>query len=138
MKVFIAGFDTETNTFSPIPTGYQSFVDGFMARGDATQQDPNYCSAQLHTWRRLAEARSWEVVEGLCTLAEPGGLITRPTYESLRDEILEGLRAALPVDMVLLALHGAMVADGYDDCEGDILERVRDIARPKSGGEPEP
>lgn len=130
MKVFIAGFDTETNTFSPIPTGYQSFVDGFMARGDATRQDPNYCSAQLHTWRRLAEARSWEVVEGLCTLAEPGGLITRPTYESLRDEILEGLRAALPVDMVLLALHGAMVADGYDDCEGDILERVRDIAGP--------
>src|SRR3546814_12110175 len=85
-------------TFSPIPTGYQSFVDGFMARGDATRQDPNYCSAQLHTWRRLAEARSWEVAEGLCTLAEPGGLITRPTYDSLRDEIREGLRAALPVD----------------------------------------
>jgi microcystin degradation protein MlrC len=128
MKVFIAGFDTETNTFSPIPTGYQSFVDGFMARGDATRQDPNYCSAQLHTWRRLAEARSWEVAEGLCTLAEPGGVITRPTYESLRNEILDGLRAAMPVDIILLALHGAMVADGYDDCEGDILERVRDIA----------
>jgi microcystin degradation protein MlrC len=130
MKVFIAGFDTETNTFSPIPTGYQSFVDGFMARGDATRQDPNYCSAQLHTWRRLAEARSWEVAEGLCTLAEPGGVITRPTYESLRNEILDGLRAAMPVDIVLLALHGAMVANGYDDCEGDILERVRDIAGP--------
>ncbi len=137
MKVFIAGFDTETNTFSPIPTGYQSFAEGFMARGNATRQAPNYCSAQLHTWRRLAEARGWEVVEGLCTLAEPGGVITRPTYESLRDEILDGLRAAMPVDIVLLALHGAMVADGYDDCEGDILKRVRDIAGPKAaiGGE---
>jgi len=27
--------------------------------------------------------------------------------------------------MVLLGLHGAMVADGYDDCEGDILARMR-------------
>jgi microcystin degradation protein MlrC len=36
----------------------------------------------------------------------------------------------MPVDIVLLALHGAMVANGYDDCEGDILERVRDIAGP--------
>lgn len=39
MKVFIAGLDTETNTFSPIPTGYQSFVDGFLARGDATRPE---------------------------------------------------------------------------------------------------
>lgn len=132
MKVLIAGLDTETNTFSPIPTGYQSFLDGFLARGDATRREPNYCSAQLHVWRRRAEARGWQVVEGLCSLAEPGGVVTRPTYEALRDEILDGLRAAMPVDIVLLALHGAMVADGYDDCEGDILSRVRDIVGPKA------
>ena len=36
----------------------------------------------------------------------------------------------MPVDAVLLNLHGAMVADGYDDCEGDILARVRAIVGP--------
>ncbi len=132
MRVFIAGLDTETNTFSPIPTGRQSFVDGFMAHGDATRQAPNYCSTQLHVWRRRAEARGWGVVEGLCSLAEPGGIVTRPTYEALRDEILDNLRAAMPVDIVLLALHGAMVADGYDDCEGDILAHVRGIVGAKA------
>jgi Metallopeptidase family M81 len=25
----------------------------------------------------------------------------------------------------MLGLHGAMVADGYDDCEGDLLSRTR-------------
>ncbi|NJN83974.1 MAG: M81 family metallopeptidase, partial [Caldilineaceae bacterium] len=54
----------------------------------------------------------------------------RTVYESLRDEILDDLRAALPVDIVLLGLHGAMVADGYDDCEGDIVARVREIVGP--------
>ena len=32
--------------------------------------------------------------------------------------------------MVLLGLHGAMVADGYDDCEGDLLQKVRAIVGP--------
>jgi microcystin degradation protein MlrC len=45
----------------------------------------------------------------------------------LRDEILVALRAAMPVDIVLLPLHGAMVAEGYDDCETDIIARVREI-----------
>jgi microcystin degradation protein MlrC len=36
----------------------------------------------------------------------------------------------LPVDIVLLGLHGAMVARGYDDCEGDLIARVRALAGP--------
>ncbi len=48
----------------------------------------------------------------------------------MREEILDQLKAAMPVDGVLLGMHGAMVADGYDDCEGDMLERVRAIVGP--------
>ena len=38
----------------------------------------------------------------------------------------------MPVDAVILGLHGAMVAQGYDDCEGDILERARKLAGDKA------
>src|SRR5215470_15818921 len=127
MKVFIAGLDTETNTFAPIPTGRRAFAEGFIAHGDATRLPENYCSAQLHVWRRRAEARGWQVAESLCAFAEPGGTIVRPVYEELRDEILRDLERAMPIDMVILALHGAMVAESYDDCEGDILGRIRAI-----------
>jgi microcystin degradation protein MlrC len=41
--------------------------------------------------------------------------------------VLASCKAAMPVDGVVLGLHGAMVADGYDDCEGDLIERVRGI-----------
>jgi microcystin degradation protein MlrC len=132
MKVFIAGFDTETNTFAPIPTGYQNFVDAFLAHGDATSRPTNYCSNQLLIWRRGAEARGWDVAESICTYAEPGGRIVAPAYAKLRDELLDDLRRAMPVDVVLLALHGAMAAQGCDDCEGDILSRVREIVGPKA------
>jgi len=77
MKLFIAGLDTETNTFAPIPTGRRAFADGFVANGDATRQPENYCSAQLHVWRRLAEERGWMVAESLCAFAEPGGITVR-------------------------------------------------------------
>lgn len=132
MKVFIGGIDTETNTFAPIPTGYQNFAETFLAHGDATSQPVNYCSNQLLVWRRGAEARGWEVAEGLCTYAEPGGRIVASAYARLRDELLDDLRRAMPVDVVLLALHGAMAAEGCDDCEGDILARVRAIAGPRA------
>jgi microcystin degradation protein MlrC len=129
VKLFIAALDTETNTFAPLPTGAQAFAEGFVAHGDATRRPENYCSAQLHVWRRRAEALGWAVAESLCAYAEPGGITARPVYEGFREEILADLRQAQP-DVVLLALHGAMVADGYDDCEGDLLAAVRDVVGP--------
>ena len=75
----------------------------------------------LIVWRDRAREQGWSVVEGLAAFAQPAGGTTRSTYEALRDEILADLRKALPVDAVLLNLHGAMIADGYLDAEGDLL-----------------
>jgi len=77
-----------------------------------------------------ARERGWTLLEGMVASAQPGGTATRVAYETLRDELLGDLRRALPVDLVLLGLHGAMVADGYDDCEGDLLARVRALVGP--------
>ncbi|QQS12251.1 MAG: M81 family metallopeptidase [Rhodospirillales bacterium] len=131
MRVFIAGFGTETNMFVPFPTGRRAYEAFGIFRGDATKHPPSSFSGPLHVWRRDAEARGWAVVEGLLTFAAPSGTTVRRVYEDFRDEILESIRAAGPFDIVLLNLHGAMVADGYDDCEGDLLTRVRALVGPK-------
>ncbi|MCQ8783737.1 M81 family metallopeptidase [Mangrovibrevibacter kandeliae] len=125
MRVFTASLATETNTFSPVPTDRASFVAGFYAGPGEHPDTPTLCSSPVPILRRRGRAEGFEVVEGTACWAEPAGLIQRETYEGLRDEILDQLRAALPVDGVVLGLHGAMVAQGYDDPEGDLLERVR-------------
>jgi microcystin degradation protein MlrC len=130
-RLFIACLGTETNTFVPFPTGRRAFESREHFRGDATRHPATTFTAPLHRWRARAEAMGWQVHEGLATFAQPSGTTVRAVYESLRDELLAGLRAALPVDVVLLSLHGAMVADGYDDCEGDLLARVREIVGPE-------
>jgi microcystin degradation protein MlrC len=132
MRFFIAGLDTETNTFSPIPTGLESFAETLIAHGDATARPLNWCSSQLSVWRHLGEARGWTVIESLCAVAEPGGPTSRGVYEGFREEIENDLRTAGAIDFALFAFHGAMVADGYDDVEGDVLARVRALLGPQT------
>lgn len=130
MRIFCASLATETNTFSPLRTDMTDFSESFYARPGEHPETPTLCSAVFPVCRRRASAEGWTLIEGTATWAEPGGLINRSTWESLRDEILEQARAAMPVDAVVLGLHGAMVAEGYDDCEGDLLTRMRQIVGP--------
>lgn len=132
MKVFIASLSTETNSFSPLPTGRLSFEEGGVAHGDATRGPVTYASGPMHVWRDAAHACGWTVVESLTAHAQPAGPTVRAVYEDYRDEILRDLAAAMPVDVVLLSLHGAMIADGYEDCEGGLIARCREIAGPKA------
>jgi len=131
MRLFMAGLLTETNTFSPMPTGRASFMGRTYFRADASRQAPVWSNVPQIAWRRRAEADGIEVIESLAAAAQPAGTTVRSVYEELRDAILADLKAALPVDIVLMNMHGAMVAEGYDDCEGDTLARIRAIVGPR-------
>ena len=131
MKLFTALLGTETNTFSPFLTGMQNFEQTYLVRNGAHGDNPESIAVPLLRWRELAQAQGWAVHEGLAAFAVPAGMTIRTVYETLRDEVLADLRAAMPVDAVLLYMHGAMVAQGYDDCEGDLTACVRQIVGPQ-------
>jgi microcystin degradation protein MlrC len=130
MRVFTASLATETNTFSPLPTNRDAFLNAFYAPPGAHPATPTLCSAPIVVARRFAGAEGITLIEGTAAWAEPAGIVGRQTYEDLRDEILTQLQASMPVDVVLFGLHGAMVATGYDDCEGDFLAKARAIVGP--------
>jgi microcystin degradation protein MlrC len=131
MRVFTASLATETDTFSPMVTGEDAFRASFYAGPGEFGDEPRLFAGPLMAARKLGANNNWQVIEGTCTFAQPAGTVTRQAYELFREEILDQLRAAMPVDMVVLGLHGAMVADGYDDCEGDLLARVRRLVGPQ-------
>lgn len=130
MRLFVASLATETNTFSPIRVDRRAFEDAFYAAPGEHPDTPTLCSAPIVAARRRVKSDGFTLIEGTATWAEPAGLVARQTYEELRDEILGQLRAALPVDIAVFGLHGAMIAEGYDDCEGDFLQHVRNIVGP--------
>jgi len=131
MKVFSATLATETNTFAPLPTGLRAYTEGGRHAAGTHPDEPTLFSGPLWAARQRAAQHGLTLAEGLVAFAMPGGVTTRAAHETLRDELLADLRAAMPVDIVLLGLHGAMVADGCDDCEGDLLQRVREIVGPR-------
>ena len=127
MRLFVASLATETNTFSPVYTDLQDFRDNFYYPPGRHPDVPSLCSAPFIALREYRDRnpQAIEAIEGSAAWAEPGGVVNREAYLRLRDQILDQLREALPVDGVLLGLHGAMAAQGVDDCEGDLLAGVR-------------
>ena len=108
----------------------RGFEETLLVRGGLVGDDPASDALAQVRWKQMSKARGWDFVDSIFASSQPSGYILRWVYEKLRDEILADLQAAMPVDMVLLNLHGAMAAQGYDDCEGDLASRVRAIVGP--------
>lgn len=130
MRLFTAVLGTETNTFAPLPTGLAEFEKIEPTPGGPPDEVRHFFGQIVRAARERAARDGHEVLVGRGGFATPGGLTTRLAYETLRDNLLADLRAALPVDVVALGVHGAMIADGYDDAEGDLIARMREIVGP--------
>jgi microcystin degradation protein MlrC len=125
VRFFVAMVSHETNTFSPIRTD----------RGQFEARDLRYGGEILEAYRGTgtclggmidgAAARGVTLVPSLAASASPAGRVSKEFYAEARDRLVADLRAAGPLDGVLLDLHGAMVVEGVDDGEGDLLQAVR-------------
>ncbi len=126
MRIATGGISHETSTFAPTPTRLRDFEIGLgLFRGQdivARFRGTNNCTGGFIAG---ADKHGFELVPLLWTFAYPGGLIGRADYDVLKNEFLDRLARAGPVDGVLLDLHGAMVIEGIDDGDGDFIEGVR-------------
>lgn len=129
-RVAIAGFQHETNTFAPFPTTFDLFErrGGWpeLTRGDALIERFHGLNIPLSGF---ISACSHEMLPILWAGAEPGGYVEADAFDTITNEIVDGVRAANP-DAVYLDLHGAMVTEAHDDAEAEILRRVRAVTGP--------
>ncbi|HEY0300625.1 MAG TPA: M81 family metallopeptidase, partial [Rhizomicrobium sp.] len=131
MKFYCASISHETSRFSPIPTNLDSYREGGLYL-PSTGEGADLLGEALDgtDWVSLLRALGHEAVCGPLASAQPSRPTAKAAYQLIKRELLETLRAALPLDGVLLFLHGAQVAEDVDDCEGDILTAVRAIVGP--------
>ncbi len=114
-RIAIGGIRHEANTFSPIRTGYGDF---HIFRGRELLDE---------AVRGVDGADQVDFAPLFGASALPSGPVTREAYLQLKDELLAGLRDALPVDGVYLDLHGAMEVEGVGDGESDLIASVRAV-----------
>jgi len=130
-RIAVGGFLHETNTFAPTKATYADFVHGggwpSMARGAAVLKVMRNINVGLAGFVAAAEANGWELAPTISAAASPCAHVTRDAYERIVTEMIEGIRTAGPIDAVYLDLHGAMVSEHFDDGEGEVLRRVREV-----------
>jgi microcystin degradation protein MlrC len=131
VRIAVGQLCQESNTFNPLPTTRQDFEEFGILRGREVVErmaDTNELGGFIQSLRAWPERPE---IAGLVRLfAWPGGAATRDAFAWLRLDLLDALCAVLPVDAVLLALHGALVAERAPDVEGEMLRAVRGIIGP--------
>jgi len=131
LRIALGGISHETNTFALVATGYQQFERSGILRGEAIRGQHKTALTTIAGFLELEEDESIELVPLMYANTNPSGTITADAFERLTGELLELLRAQGPWDAVLLALHGAAVADGIPETDGEIVARVRRLVGPK-------
>ena len=131
-RIAIAGFQHETNTFSPILTPYETFKHGgaWPAMKHAAEVIETLSGLNLPMGGFIDEGDDFDLVPLLWTFAEPGGYVTDDAFDRITAMIVDGVRDAGELDGIYLDLHGAMVTQSHNDGEAEILRRLREVVGP--------
>ena len=120
---------TECNHLGGQPTTLERFsIVGELRRGDEIL---TMTSGGMGGALPLLRERDCEIAPLLLAETCPGAPLTRECYDTLKSDLLERLRAAMPVDGVTLSLHGSAAVDDEPDLEGDLLQSIREIVGDK-------
>jgi microcystin degradation protein MlrC len=130
VRIFLAMLSHETNTFSNVPTDRGQFEARDLSYGGEIIEAYRGTGTCLGGMIGAAERLGVTLLPSVAASASPAGHVTRDIYEHVKERMLTDLEAAGRLDGVLLDLHGAMVPEGLDDGEGDIIAAVRRAVGP--------
>lgn len=132
LRILVAGFQHETNTFAPAPASYDNFVRGemfpAMSRGNALHELEEVNIA-IGGFMRAMKDPTIKLLPVIWAGASPSDRVTSEAFESIAGEIVDAARALSP-NAIYLDLHGAMVTERFDDGEGELLRRLREAVGP--------
>ena len=133
LKIAVAKFQHETCTFCP---GGDTTIEDWTRlseplSGDDLLSSGSYIRGFTQRARELGDME-------LIPLTSPVGVFggssrswnTKETFDHFVGQMIEELRAAMPVDGVYLALHGAMAVRDVPRPEAEIARRFRDVVGP--------
>ncbi|MBM3278560.1 MAG: M81 family metallopeptidase [Candidatus Handelsmanbacteria bacterium] len=126
-RIALGGILTECNELGGPPIDLDWFARYDLRRGEEILEMEGGAVGGMLSVLDQAGA---EPVPLLYASTCPGGYLTASCYDQLKGELLQRLQEALPVEGVLLPLHGSAVAEQTGDLEGDLIAAVRQMVGP--------
>ncbi len=142
LRVAYARIAQESNAFSPVLTELSDFERAQYISGEALERATSpehpelgdlFHNAELSGFVRALHklgSGQLEAIPLFSAWAIPGGPLTSDCFVRLRDRLVKDLCSSGPLDAVMLSLHGAMVAQGSEDPEADLVDAVRSVVGP--------
>lgn len=133
MRILVAGYQHETNTFAPTLADWSAFTRGeafpAFAQGEEMLARMRGVNLPIGGFLGAAAARGWQVTGSGWAGATPSSFVTRDAFERIAGTIVDDVRRG-GFDAVYLDLHGAAVAEHAPDSEGELLARIRALVGP--------
>src|SRR5215470_6340888 len=130
-RIAVGGFQHETNTFAPLKASWADFerADAWppFVRGPQLIEAVEGFNIPIAGAVLALQALGHELIPLCWCSAPPSSYVEREAYEKIVGRIIEDLRAQGRIDAVYLDLHGAMVAEHFEDGEGELMRRVRTV-----------
>ena len=130
-RVLTGMFAHESNSFSKLPTTLDHYRDFMLAFDDQVTSSIRGSVVELCGVEKAAGHYDWELIHSLAAWATPSGPLDRHTWETCANHILMVAENQQHLDGVLLALHGAMATEEFDDAEGELLAQLRERIGPE-------
>ncbi|MDH4619241.1 M81 family metallopeptidase [Brevibacillus sp. AY1] len=127
MRIVIGQIFHETNTLANIKTTVEAFQKWEWEQGERIIELHDGVRDYLGGMIDKAKELGIELLPTFSALAYPSGIITSEAYHMMKSEMLTSIQQAGSFDAICLNLHGAGVAEGIDDLEGDILREIRQL-----------
>ena len=127
-KILFFGFRHETNAFCPASADLQAYKNCKFKVGDEVPASCRGQGTELGAFLDVFEKREdVELIPVLDLNATPSGPVTKEVYDFVVEQVTAAIRANSPLDAIFIGFHGAMVAQGHPDGEGDLLEIIRGL-----------
>lgn len=129
MIVFSCGALHESHSFNARLTPLSAFLG---ATPGSIAADPDLVHTRSIEGGILTAAAElgWTLHFPFFARATPSGPLSADCFLTLRDRLVAELRALDHVDGILMPLHGAMFSEIEPDCEGALVEAVREVVGP--------
>jgi microcystin degradation protein MlrC len=131
MRVGIIALQHESNTFCATRTSIGDFEQGALLRGAEIRRHYGESHHEVGGFLAGLEEQDIEPVPVFLAWATPGGIVTARTLETLLSAMLDDLKTAGELDGLLVAPHGAGVAENAPDMDGAWLRELRSRVGPR-------
>ncbi len=125
-KVIITSVMHESNSFNPVLTPFSAFQ--FLEENNSELTLDRWAKGSTEVAGMIREGRelNFDLLPVIYASATPSGPVDSAAFELLCEQLISGIRAAGPIDGVLLALHGAMFCPAFPHADAEIVRRVRE------------